>query len=149
MGCAGFTFAEVNSVRASSSKVVCCHFSSDGKLLVSGGHDKKVRVMIGNGHSQKLCSLICGCCYFCFPYCDIKYLHELMQAVLWFADTLKPKTTLEEHTSLITDVRFSPSMARLATSSFDKTVRVWDVENVSLMMHLFCFEDVSFFARSS
>lgn len=48
MGCSGFTFAEVNSVRASSSKVVCCHFSSDGKLLVSGGHDKKVRVMIGD-----------------------------------------------------------------------------------------------------
>ncbi|KAG6409643.1 hypothetical protein SASPL_127684 [Salvia splendens] len=95
----GFTFAEVSSVRASSSKVVCCHFSSDGKLLASGGHDKK--------------------------------------AVLWFTDTLKPKTTLEEHTSLITDVRFSPSMARLATSSFDKTVRVWDVENPSYSLRTF------------
>ncbi|KAH6760663.1 transcriptional corepressor LEUNIG [Perilla frutescens var. frutescens] len=95
----GFTFAEVNSTRASSSKVVCCHFSSDGKLLASGGHDKK--------------------------------------AVLWFTDTLKPKTTLEEHTSLITDVRFSPSMARLATSSFDKTVRVWDVENPSYSLRTF------------
>lgn len=54
-----------------------------------------------------------------------------MQAVLWYTDTLKQKTTLEEHSSLITDVRFSPSMARLATSSFDKTVRVWDADNVS------------------
>lgn len=54
-----------------------------------------------------------------------------MQAVLWFTDSMKPKTTLEEHSMLITDIRFSPSMARLATSSFDKTVRVWDVENVS------------------
>ncbi|GKV42051.1 hypothetical protein SLEP1_g49503 [Rubroshorea leprosula] len=42
---------------------------------------------------------------------------------------MKPKSTLEEHSSLITDVRFSPSMPRLATSSFDKTVRVWDVNN--------------------
>ncbi|KAG6389546.1 hypothetical protein SASPL_151017 [Salvia splendens] len=95
----GFTFAELNSVRASSNKVVCCHFSSDGKLLASGGHDKK--------------------------------------AVLWFTDSLKPKTTLEEHTSLITDVRFSTSMARLATSSFDKTVRVWDVENPSYSLRTF------------
>ncbi|GMH10824.1 hypothetical protein Nepgr_012665 [Nepenthes gracilis] len=87
----GFTFTEVNSVRASSGKVVCCHFSSDGKLLATGGHDKKV--------------------------------------VLWYTDTLKPKTTLEEHSSLITDVRFSPNMSRLATSSFDKTVRVWDADN--------------------
>lgn len=61
----------------------------------------------------------------------MKLCFEMMQAVLWFTDTLKPKTTLEEHSSLITDIRFSPSMARLATSSFDKTVRVWDADNVS------------------
>ncbi|KAE8724057.1 hypothetical protein F3Y22_tig00010968pilonHSYRG00113 [Hibiscus syriacus] len=86
-----FTFMEVNSVRTSSSKVTCCHFSSDGKLLATGGHDKK--------------------------------------AVLWYTDTLKPKSTLEEHSCLITDVRFSPSISRPATSSFDKTVRVWDADS--------------------
>lgn len=41
------------------------------------------------------------------------------------------KSTLEEHSHWITDVRFSPSMSRLATSSADKTVRVWDADNVS------------------
>ncbi|KAL0726482.1 hypothetical protein Bca4012_022575 [Brassica carinata] len=87
----GFTFTEVNSVRASTSKVTCCHFSLDGKMLASAGHDKK--------------------------------------AVLWHTDTMKPKTTLEEHTAMITDVRFSPNLPRLATSSFDKTVRVWDADN--------------------
>ncbi|XP_022892870.1 transcriptional corepressor LEUNIG isoform X1 [Olea europaea var. sylvestris] len=95
----GFTFTEVSSLRASPSKVMCCHFSSDGKLLASGGHDKK--------------------------------------ATLWFADTLKPKTTLEEHSNFITDVRFSPSMARLATSSFDKTVRVWDADNPDYSLRTF------------
>ncbi|KAI9107131.1 hypothetical protein K1719_022659 [Acacia pycnantha] len=94
-----FSFSEVSSVRASASKVVCCHFSSDGKLLASGGHDKK--------------------------------------AVLWFTDSLKPKATLEEHSSLITDVHFSPSMPRLATSSFDKTVRVWDVDNPGYSLRTF------------
>lgn len=95
----GFTFNEVSSVRASTSKVICCHFSSDGKLLASGGHDKK--------------------------------------AVLWNTDSLKPKTTLEEHSALITDVRFSPSMSRLATSSFDKTVRVWDADNPGYSLRTF------------
>ncbi|KAG5018665.1 hypothetical protein JHK87_014520 [Glycine soja] len=95
----GFTFSDVNSVRASTSKVSCCHFSSDGKLLASGGHDKKV--------------------------------------VLWYTDSLKQKATLEEHSSLITDVRFSPSMPRLATSSFDKTVRVWDVDNPGYSLRTF------------
>lgn len=42
----------MNSVRASASKVVCCHFSSDGKLLASGGHDKKVSVRIGEEFLQ-------------------------------------------------------------------------------------------------
>ncbi|EEF47044.1 WD-repeat protein, putative [Ricinus communis] len=95
----GFTFTEVSSVRASASKVICCHFSSDGKLLASGGHDKK--------------------------------------AVLWYTESLKPKATLDEHAALITDVRFSPSMPRLATSSFDKTVRVWDVDNPSFSLRNF------------
>ncbi|KAL2897758.1 Transcriptional corepressor LEUNIG [Bienertia sinuspersici] len=95
----GFMFTEVNSVRGSTAKVVCCHFSSDGKLLATGGHD--------------------------------------MKAVLWYADSLKPKATLEEHTKLITDVRFSPSMSRLATSSFDKSVRVWDVDNPSYSLRNF------------
>jgi hypothetical protein len=38
----GFSFSEFTCLRASTSKVVCCHFSSDGKLLASAGHDKKV-----------------------------------------------------------------------------------------------------------
>ena len=41
------------------------------------------------------------------------------------------KSALDEHSQWITDVRFSPSMSRLATSSADKTVRVWDADNVS------------------
>ncbi|KAE8676037.1 1-aminocyclopropane-1-carboxylate oxidase 1-like [Hibiscus syriacus] len=94
-----FTFMELNSVRASSSKVTCCHFSSDGKLLATGGHDKK--------------------------------------AVLWYTDTLKPKSTLEEHSCLITDVRFRPSISRLATSSFDKTVRVWDADSPGYSLRTF------------
>lgn len=32
----------VTAIQPSANKVVCCHFSSDGKLLATGGHDKKV-----------------------------------------------------------------------------------------------------------
>nr|UUJ75337.1 WD40 transcription factor [Juglans regia] len=95
----GFTFTEVHSVRASTSKVVCCHFSSDGKYLASGGSDKK--------------------------------------AVLWSTDSFKAKMSLEEHSFMITDVRFSPSMPRLATSSYDRTVRVWDADNPGYSLRTF------------
>ncbi|KAK2445490.1 putative mannitol dehydrogenase [Trifolium repens] len=37
-----FSFSEVSSIRKSNGKVVCYHFLSDGKLLASAGHDKKV-----------------------------------------------------------------------------------------------------------
>ncbi|VAH77420.1 unnamed protein product [Triticum turgidum subsp. durum] len=95
----GSGFSEVAKARASTGQVSCCHFSPDGKLLATGGHDKK--------------------------------------AVLWFTDALNPKSTLEEHSMLITDVRFSPSMTRLATSSFDKTVRVWDADNPDYSLRTF------------
>ncbi|EPS70716.1 hypothetical protein M569_04039 [Genlisea aurea] len=36
----GFSFGEVGFIRT-RNKVTCCHFSSDGKLLASAGHDKK------------------------------------------------------------------------------------------------------------
>lgn len=65
------------------------------------------------------------------------FIMMVLQAVLWYTENLKPKTSLEEHLSMITDVRFSPSMPRLATSSFDRTVRVWDPDNVSDHLSVF------------
>jgi len=47
------------------------------------------------------------------------------------------KSALDEHSQWITDVRFSPSMSRLATSSADKTVRVWDADNPAYSLRTF------------
>lgn len=41
----GFTFSEVGCIRT-RNKVTCCHFSSDGKLLASAGHDRKVYILL-------------------------------------------------------------------------------------------------------
>ncbi|XP_077229855.1 transcriptional corepressor LEUNIG_HOMOLOG-like isoform X2 [Tasmannia lanceolata] len=94
-----FSFSEVGSMRSSNGKVVCCHFSSDGKLLASAGHEKK--------------------------------------AVLWNMDTLETVNTPEEHTLIITDVRFRPNSTQLATSSFDRTVRLWDAAQPNYSVHAY------------
>ncbi|WJX17496.1 hypothetical protein P8452_07405 [Trifolium repens] len=94
-----FSFSEVSSIRKSNGKVVCCHFSSDGKLLASAGHDKKV--------------------------------------VLWNMETLQTQSTPEEHTAIITDVRFRPNSTQLATSSFDTTVRLWDAADPSFSLQAY------------
>nr|DAD37015.1 TPA_asm: hypothetical protein HUJ06_007656 [Nelumbo nucifera] len=95
----GFTFSEVGCIRTSNSKVVCCHFSSDGKLLASAGHEKK--------------------------------------AVLWNMDTLQTESTPEEHTLIITDIRFRPNSTHLATCSFDRTVRLWNAAEPSYCLHAY------------
>ncbi|VVB07373.1 unnamed protein product [Arabis nemorensis] len=87
----GFSFNEVSSIRKSASKVICCNFSSDGKLLASAGHDKKV--------------------------------------FIWNMETLQTECTPEEHAHIITDVRFRPNSTQLATSSFDKTIKIWDASD--------------------
>ncbi|CAK7353500.1 unnamed protein product [Dovyalis caffra] len=142
----GFTFTELHSIRASASKVVCCHFSSDGKMLASGGHDKKVILKMTEFDAAVSLSSIRNAFLTSdlpiqnvefYAICVLSTREQGKQAVLWYTDNLKPKTTLEEHSSLITDVRFSPSMPRLATSSFDKTVRVWDADNPNFSLRTF------------
>jgi WD40 repeat protein len=91
----GFTFSEVNCWRTSNSKVVCCHFSSDGKILASAGHEKK--------------------------------------AVLWNMENFQTQYTSEEHGLIITDVRFRPNSNHLATSSFDRTIKLWNAADVSYL----------------
>ncbi|AEC08720.1 Transcriptional corepressor LEUNIG_HOMOLOG [Arabidopsis thaliana] len=86
-----FSFNEVSCIRKSASKVICCSFSYDGKLLASAGHDKKV--------------------------------------FIWNMETLQVESTPEEHAHIITDVRFRPNSTQLATSSFDKTIKIWDASD--------------------
>lgn len=54
--------------------------------------------------------------------------------------TMQTESTPEEHKLVITDVRFRPNSSQLATSSVDKSVRLWDAANVIFFAHIFFFE---------
>jgi len=47
-------------------------------------------------------------------------------------DTLETESTPEDHTLIITDIRFRPNSTQLATSSFDRTVRLWNAAEVRI-----------------
>ncbi|XP_074281011.1 transcriptional corepressor LEUNIG-like isoform X3 [Silene latifolia] len=49
----GFTVKQKASIQASTSKVNCCHFSADGKLLATGGHDKKAVLWLTDSQKHK------------------------------------------------------------------------------------------------
>ncbi|GAB2282024.1 hypothetical protein Dimus_016584, partial [Dionaea muscipula] len=51
------------------------------------------------------------------------------KAVLWNINTLHTESTAEEHTVVITDIRFRPNSNHLATASLDGSVRLWDTAN--------------------
>lgn len=75
----GFTFTEFQLIPASTSKVESCHFSPDGKLLATGGHDKKVRWVIAivnelffesfNDVSSEQCKIV-----LCFQNDNVKFM---------------------------------------------------------------------------
>ncbi|XP_071715259.1 transcriptional corepressor LEUNIG_HOMOLOG-like [Rutidosis leptorrhynchoides] len=68
--------------------------------------------------------------------CDISLDGKLVaiggqdkKARLLCTSSEESKSTLDGHSQAISDIRFSPTMRLLATSSHDKTVRIWDLEN--------------------
>lgn len=56
--------------------------------------------------------------------------------MLWKLETLETVSTKEEHTMIITDIRFRPNSMQLATSSFDGTVRLWNAAEVCFLQSL-------------
>ncbi|KAJ0745402.1 putative transcription factor WD40-like family [Helianthus annuus] len=95
--------------------------------------DKEADVDPSNGFSfSEIGSVHATSVNCCDISCDGKLVavggHD-KKARLWCTSSLETKATLDGHSQAITDIRFSPSMLRLATSSHDKTVKIWDLEN--------------------
>ena len=58
------------------------------------------------------------------------------QVMIWNMETYDYISTSEEHSLLITDVRFRPNSAIFATSSFDRSVQIWDADKVNVTFFL-------------
>jgi len=129
----GFTFKEVGCLRAHTSKVVCCHFSSDGKLLASAGHDKKV--VLWNMDTLKLESTLQE---HNSPITDVRFspnsnhlASSSFDKTVRVWDANNPSCSLRTfigHSTSVNSLDFHPSNGELLCSCDDNSeIRYWSV----------------------
>ncbi|XP_055821828.1 uncharacterized protein LOC129890281 [Solanum dulcamara] len=81
------SFKEISYLDTKMSKLLCCHFHSNGEFLATGGYDGKVLIWeLGNNNVY----------------------------------------SGQGHADQVTDIRFRPNSSVFATSSFDRTVKIWN-----------------------
>ncbi|XP_020408748.1 transcriptional corepressor LEUNIG_HOMOLOG isoform X2 [Zea mays] len=129
----GLSLSEVGNNRTSNNKVVCCHFSSDGKLLASAGHEKKV--FLWNMDNFKMDTKIEDHTNF---ITDIRFRTNSTQLAtsssdgtvrLWnAADESGALQTFHGHRSHVTSVDFHPRLTEVLCSCDDNgEILFWTV----------------------
>ncbi|KAH9784886.1 transcriptional corepressor LEUNIG-like [Citrus sinensis] len=117
----GFTFCEVGCIRSRNSKVTCCHFSSDGKLLASSGHDRKavlwnMDTLQTESTPEDHKSVVT----------DVRFRPNSSQLATASVD--KSVRLWDAANGGTAQVRFQPRIGQLLAAASDKVVSIFDIE---------------------
>ncbi|MED6130640.1 hypothetical protein PIB30_002756 [Stylosanthes scabra] len=129
----GFSFEEVSCLHSSKNKVLSTHFSWDGKVLASAGHEKKVFlwnmetlncVTTTEGHSHLITDVRFR------PGSTIFATSSFDQSIkLW--DAARPNKSLFQlngHADQVMSLDFNPRKANILCScDSNDVIRLWDV----------------------
>jgi WD40 repeat protein len=127
------TSAEQSTLTGHTDQINTAAFSPDGSKVVTGSHDKTVRiwnVMTGilehelKGHTQAVTSVV-----FSPDGTHIATASRDNTVRIWNSDNGFFVRELQGHTAPVLSVDFSPNGTHIATASRDNTIRIWNTDD--------------------
>ena len=129
---AKFTRNQVNFV-GHHQTVFCVAFSPDGKRIVSGGRDNRIRIWNVEQQVEMLCLDQHKDWVYSVAFSrDGKHIASGSYdktVKLWDAASGEAKLTCQEHDDAVSCVAFSPDGELIVSSSLDKTIKVWSIKD--------------------
>ncbi|KAJ8549887.1 hypothetical protein K7X08_033594 [Anisodus acutangulus] len=129
----GIAFEEIRNLHTTKSELLCCHFNSEGELLATAGHDKKVLIWnlgnnnvvnSGEGHVHHITDVRFRPNSTVFATSSLDGTVKMWDA----AKPSKPFGNLAGHAGHVMSIDFHPTNLRLLSScDSNNEIRLWDI----------------------
>jgi WD40 repeat protein len=152
---------ELISIDSQQDKVNCLAISPDGKLIISGGSDKTIKIWyfglsdersIDYLATLKAHQLAVNGIAFNPIEGEVKFasVSSDRRVMLWGIESKTPLSILSNHTQSVKTLAFSPDGKFLATAGDDGLIQLWDLDNRKLARtisaHRWTISSLSFLA---
>ena len=138
---------ELISIDSQQAKVNCLAISPDGKLIISGGSDKTIKIWyFGSRERRSLDDLVTLKAHqlavnqiaFNPIEDEVKFasVSSDRRVILWGMESKIPLNILTAHTQAVKTLAFSPDGKLLATGGDDGLIIIWDLANRKLVRTL-------------
>jgi WD40 repeat protein len=153
--------AESLSIETQQSKVNALAISPDGKLLISGGSDRTIKIWYLNLNEDRSIDCLVTLKAHHLAVNGIAFNPSVGEVIfasvssdrrvmLWGMDSKLPLTILTAHTQAVKTLAFSPDGKFLATAGDDGLILIWDIDTCKLAQtlsaHRWTISALSFFA---